>query len=132
MQHEPTAPRPAPLQSIQPYLNLMVVCLALGGGLFTALTALTGGFTLKNQSAMSDLDQKVSQIQVSVDKLQARLDTMPRPSDYTAQETHLSRLDNALAEMRDRVATDEAISAGVKARVDRLEAGTNAPIRIPR
>lgn len=110
----------------------MVVCLALGGGLFTALTALTGGFTLKNQSAMSDLDQKVSQIQVSVDKLQARLDTMPRPSDYTAQETHLSRLDNALAEMRDRVATDEAISAGVKARVDRLEAGTNAPIRIPR
>lgn len=135
-----TAPKPAPFSGLRDVLNTIVLSLTLLSMITGGIIFFTGGFQLKNQAVVEDLSSKMTALQRSMDAMQARFDSLPRPSDYAAQDAHLSRLDNAItdlrdhaiSDLRDRIAAGEAINAAVKARVDRLEAGSNIPIRIPR
>lgn len=61
-----------------------------------------------------------------------KLGDMPRPSDYTDIQSHLSRVDNAFGAVGDRFNRDEVSAAETATKVQRLLDGSSAPLRNPR
>ena len=75
---------------------------------------------------------QAQQNQASQDRIIARLDALPRPSDYANQEAHLSHLDGAVQALGDRMTADEVATARFSAKLDALTAGGAAGMRNPR
>lgn len=115
-------------EAMQAVSSLFVVL----GGIYAVSTALTGGFTPQTQVAASELKSQVVDVQKTVNDIKARVDQLPRPSDYVDTQTHLARIDATFGAVGDRLTHDEIAAAETATQVKRLIDGTNAPLRSPR
>lgn len=125
-QREPEEPsRGTPLTMAK-----MLTMLALVGSLFTGFNWAFGGLRPQSQVDADDFRRQLTSIQqtqvaqaaenkaaqeriiaaqadqkreaqATLDKIMARLEAMPRPSDYAQQDAHLGRLDSAVQELRE-------------------------------
>lgn len=107
----------------------------------------TGGLKLQSQVDIDQFRTQLNSIQVDQKNqftgIMARLDALPRPSDYATQEAHLGRLDNnlsaltdrminAMATLSDRMSKDEVISGELAGRLTTITAGGASATRNPR
>lgn len=118
----------ASLKEWSPIVTCVIAAIYFGSGL---LTGLVGPLRPQTQIDQDTLRSQLASLQATSDRIIARLDALPRPSDYQAQDQHLGRIDGALAALGDRLTQDEIGVANVKGRVDTLWSGTASQIRNP-
>lgn len=117
----------------------------LGGAVATAgmvcalIMWLSGGFEPgtkvmadKLSSKIADLQSQMATLGGTLKALQDRIDAMPRAADMAAQTERVSRLEGVMSAFNDRLGRDEVDAAKTATRVERLEAGTGAAVRLPR
>lgn len=96
------------------------LALLIGGG-WTAIAVLNGGFKLGSQVAIENLTDRVGDLTAKIGKLTVKVDEIPRPSDFSAADAHLARIDSELAIMINRFTDDEVKAKGTDTRVDGLQ-----------
>jgi negative regulator of sigma E activity len=99
----------------------------------TQLTVVQATQTAQLNSIQAQQTAQFSEMKQAQERMMARLDTMPRPSDYDDQKQHLVRIDNAFGAVGDRFQKDELETKGVEDRVKALEekGATGGPYRNP-
>ena len=82
------------------------------GVFYVALTFVSGPLRSQSQIDLEALKTEVSDLKSGQAVCTTRLDALPRASDFSGWESHLSRLDAVFDALRDRVtATEYAIKA---------------------
>jgi multidrug efflux pump subunit AcrB len=104
----------------------------LGAGAWFVIVWLTGGLKPGTQIQMEELTAQVERLQKTAEQLANRLDSLPRPADYTSLGAHLERTDAQVAIVVDRLTHDEIEAAKSAQQVQQLIAGTGVPVRQPR
>jgi hypothetical protein len=134
-----TATSPAWLDGAGKVAAIISGALTSAGAVCAVLIWMSGGFepgtkvmadTLKAQ--ITDLQGQIKGLNGTMKGLQDRIDAMPRAADMAAQAERVSRLEGVMSAFGDRLGRDEVDAARVSTRVDRLEAGSGAAVRLPR
>lgn len=102
------------------------------GGIISAVVWMTGGFTPQQQVQVQQLSGKVDQLSAHIELLAKKMDEMPRPGDYDTIDKHLTRLDQQVGAIGDRITTDENSFNYVKGALQDVVRGTQTPVRQPR
>lgn len=74
----------------------------------------TGGLKWQSEVDLQSLRNQLTNIQTAQDRIAARLDSYPRPTDFAEVEAHLARVDNAMT------AASERLTVAVQAVADRM------------
>jgi hypothetical protein len=96
------------------------------------LVWLTGGIHPQTQTQYEDLNRQMGEVQRTLTTLTDKISAMPRPQDIMAQESHLSKLDEQIVSLGNRLTADEIRESAADARTQRLIDGTDTRARGPR
>lgn len=96
-----------------------------------ASSTCSADFALKTQVQVSGLSEQVGQLRAAITDLTHKVDQMPRATDYTIQDHHLTQLDTQIGALVDRVTRDEIEARGVAQQVQQYLPGTGTPVRNP-
>lgn len=118
----------APVKDIIIVLGALFATIA---GIWYIVLWFTGGLTPKIQLDQDAFRAQLSSIQATQeknaaasagwnDRIMARLDALPRPSDYTNQESHLSHIDLAMQAAYDRVTQIEIAASKLAGRFESM------------
>ncbi len=113
------------LREIRDWASPVATWLVIGLG---AVLWITGGIHPQSQTQYEELTRQVAELQRTLGAINDKINLMPRPSDYAAQNDHLARIDNEITALGDRITSDEIRASAADARTQRLIDGADARV----
>jgi hypothetical protein len=135
------------ISGLKEWAPSITVVLGIGYAIYGIISGLitfySGGLVTKNQidqeaikaqlnvyqtaqtTQLNDIQKsqtaQFNETKLAQERIMARLDAMPRPSDYTEQQQHLRQIDLTFGTVGDRFVADELAAKGLDGRVTALE-----------